>query len=173
MAEIIGCWSGCHGRHGEGRTESIDGIHSNAAPTLSQVLPGYSDEELMRLIRYGVKRDGKSAVGMISYTFWLLSDQDLVNVIAHLRAQPVGPPKPRRHEITLRGRFALATGRWGASATQVDRSVPRWGELPRTTAFERGRYLSFTNQEISDLYTFLRQHHSLGPAPDRDPPDAR
>ena len=225
MAEIIGCWAGCHGKQGEGGTSSIKGIHQSTAPTLSQVLPDYSDGELVRLIRYGVMRNGKSAIGMSSHTFWPLGDQDLVNIVAHLRAQPAQPPKPRKHEITLRGRVALATGEWAVSADQVDRSIPRWGELPRSTAFERGRYLAsivcsechgldfrgnaleggpslavlatyqpaqfqhllrtgkpiggrdipamswmanvaFTDQEIADLYTFLREYHNLGTAPD-------
>lgn len=142
MAKIIGCWNGCHGPEGEGGVESIKGIHRNTAPTLSQVLPFYSDEELVRLIRYGVKRNGRSAIGMISYTFWPLGDQDLANVIAHLRAQPVRPPVPRKHELEFRGRVALTTGEWKVSAEQVDRSIPRWGERPRNTAFERGRYLA-------------------------------
>lgn len=225
MSEIIGCWAGCHGRHGEGGSSSIEGIYRNTAPTLSQVLPGYSDEELARLIRYGVKRDGTSAVGMASSTFWPLSDQDIGNIIAHLRVQPALPPKPRTRDLTLRGRIALVTGKWAVAAAQVDRSIPRWGELPRRTAFERGRYLasvvcsechgldfrgnaleggpslvvvgryepaqfrhllrtgtpiggrdipmmdwmaevSFTDQEIADLYTFLREYHHLPAAPD-------
>lgn len=152
MAKIIGCWAGCHGPEGEGGVESIKGIHRNTAPTLSQVLPLYSDEELVRLIRYGVKRDGRSAIGMISYTFWPLGDLDLANIIAHLRAQPVRPPVPRKHELEFRGRVALTTGEWKVSAEQVDRSIPRWGELPRDTAFERGRYLaSITCSECHGL----------------------
>jgi cytochrome c553 len=226
MARIVGCWEGCHGKEGEGGVEFIKGIHRNTAPTLSQVLPEYSDKELVRLIRYGVKRDGRSAIGMISYTFWPLGDQDLVNIIAHLRAQPIRPPIPRKFELEFRGRVALATGEWGVSAEQVDRSIPRWGELPRNTAFERGRYLAsitcsechgldlrgnpleggpslaivaiyepaqfrhllrtgkpidgrdisapmgwlaevdFKDQEIADLYNFLREYHGLGTAPD-------
>ena len=142
MAKIVGCWAGCHGREGEGGVESIKGIHRNTAPTLSHVLPSYSDEELVRLIRYGVKRDGRSAVGMNSFSFWALGDQDLANIIAHLRAQPVRPPVPRKHELEFRGRVALTTGEWEVSAETVDRSMPRWGELPRNSAFERGRYLA-------------------------------
>src|SRR5512134_2759746 len=59
MAKVVGCWAGCHGKVGEGGFEEIKGIHKSAAPTLSQVLTQYSDEELVRLIRYGVKRDGR------------------------------------------------------------------------------------------------------------------
>ncbi|MGH8196752.1 MAG: c-type cytochrome [Steroidobacteraceae bacterium] len=220
MARVVGCWAGCHGREGEGGFEEIEGIHKSAAPTLSQVVPQYSDEELVRLIRYGVKRNGRSAIGMISYATWPLANQDLVNIIAHLRAQPVLPPVPLSHDFTLRGRWAMMSGRWGVDADLVDRSLPRWGELPRNTPFERGRYLAsivctachgldfrgspleqspplaivaaysreqfrhllrtassvngreltamswvrnvdFTDQEIDDLYVFLREHHGL------------
>lgn len=220
MAKVAGCWAGCHGKEGEGGFERIKGIHKSAAPTLSQVLPRYTDEELVRLIRYGVKRDGKSAIGMICYATWPLGDQDLVNIIAHLRAQPALPAVPRSHEFTLRGRLAMVTGKWGVDAELVDRSMPRWGELPRNTSFERGRYLAsivctachgldfkgsalesspplaivarysaeqfrhllrtgkpvdgrdipamgwmpdvdFTDQEIADLYVFLRAYHGL------------
>lgn len=142
MAKVVGCWAGCHGNEGEGGVERIEGIRSVTAPTLTQVLPQYSDEELARLVRYGVKRDGTSAVGMASYTWWPLGDQDLANIFAHLRSQPAIPPVPRSRHVTLRGRLGLLRGDWQVSAEQVDRSIPRWGELPRATAFERGRYLA-------------------------------
>jgi len=152
MARIVGCWEGCHGRTGQGGHWGVEGIATSIAPTLSDVLPQYSDEELVRLIRYGVKRDGKSAVGMISYTFWPLGDQDLANIIVHLRAQPIVPPMERKRELSWLARLALVTGRWGVSAEQVDRARPRWGNLPRTTPFERGRYLaSITCSECHGL----------------------
>lgn len=143
MARIVGCWNGCHGQWGEGGEEKIAGILRQTAPTLSEVLPLYTDEELVRLIRYGVRRDGRSAVGMISYTFWALGDEDISNIIAHLRrGQKNFPAIPRRTEITWRGRVALFTGAWGVAADRVDRSRPRWGDFPRTTPFERGRYIA-------------------------------
>lgn len=143
MARIVGCWNGCHGAQGEGGEVQIDGLLVQTAPTLSEVLPLYTDEELARLVRQGVGRDGRSAVGMISYTFWALGDDDLANIIAHLRhAQQPFPPVPRQRDISWRGRLALFTGAWGVAADRVDRSRPRWGDLPRTTDFERGRYIA-------------------------------
>lgn len=142
MAKVVGCWAGCHGPEGEGGVERIEGIRSVTAPTLSRVLPHYSDEELARLVRFGVKRSGQSAIGMSAHVFWFIGDQDLANIFAHLRRQPARPPVPRRVEFTLRGRVGLATGAWRVAAEQVDRNRPRWGELPRTTSFERGRYLA-------------------------------
>ena len=63
----------------------IEGIHRITAPTLSEVVPLYSYEELARLVRFGVKRDGRSAVGMRAGVLWPMGDQDLVNIFAHLR----------------------------------------------------------------------------------------
>ncbi len=223
MAKIVGCWAGCHGMEGEGGKDKLKDLVSNSAPTLSAVLPLYGDQELVRLIRYGVKQDGRSTVGMIPHVFWPLADQDLANIIAHLRRQPDRPPVPRELKLTFRGRVALMTGEWKLPAEMVDRSRPRWGEQPRTSSFERGRYYAsitcaechgvdfhgyaleggpslailalysekqfrhllrtgvpiggrdlgimswasrnafflFTDDEIADLYTFLRQHHGL------------
>jgi cytochrome c553 len=142
MARVVGCWAGCHGARGEGGADTIDGIHRNTAPTLSAVVPLYSDEELARLVRYGVKRNGQSAAGMNAGVLWPLGDQDLADIFAHLRRQPALPPVPRRHELTIRGRVALVTGEWKLAADQVDPLAPRWGELPLATPFERGRYLA-------------------------------
>jgi cytochrome c553 len=152
MARIVGCWDGCHGPVGQGGDAEITGIVRVTAPTLSQVVPLYSDEELVRLIRYGLKRDGTSAVGMTSYTFWPLGDQDLANIFAHLRRQPILPAVERELQLTWRGRLALVTGEWKVSVEQVDRSRPRWGNLPQTTPLERGRYLaSITCSECHGL----------------------
>ncbi len=152
MSAIVGCWAGCHGMKGEGGSEDAPYIFSATAPTLSAVLPRYSDEELVRLIRFGVKRDGRTALGMISGTFNPLSDADLARIIAHLRRQPASKPVPEKRTVALGGRMALLSGDWKTSVDEVDRSMPRWGELPRNTSFERGRYLvSITCTECHGL----------------------
>ena len=105
MAKIVGCWAGCHGLTGEGGTEEISGIRKITAPTLSQVLPEYNDAELIRLVRYGVKKDRKSAIGMSSFTFWAIGDIDLANIIHFLRQQPSLPSVPRAKEIPFQSRL--------------------------------------------------------------------
>lgn len=142
MAKIVGCLEGCHGRFGQGGEEFIPGIHRRTAPTLSSVLPLYSDDELVRLIRYGIKRDNFSTVGMNSFSFWALGDEDLRHIISFLRTLPTSPAKPRTHEIFLKGRVAMLLGYWGVSARLVDHRQPQWGNLPLRNAFERGRYLA-------------------------------
>lgn len=142
LSKIVGCWAGCHGKTGLGGSIEMDGYYSVTAPNLNSIVPYYSDPELARLIRFGVKRDGSSALGMISYTFYPLSDEDLIKIIAHLRRQPPQPAEPGLRSITMISRLKLAMGKWQIAADQIDSTRPRWGNLPRTTAFERGRYLA-------------------------------
>jgi len=152
LAVIVGCWAGCHGGKGQGGSDDLAGWYSATAPTLSDVLPSYTDAELVRLIRFGVKRDGTTAIGMTSGTFYALSDEDLQRLIAHLRAQPSSPPAPRERAISFSGRWAIVTGAWQTSADEVDTAMPRWGELPHASGFERGRYLvSITCTECHGL----------------------
>lgn len=142
LAKIVGCWAGCHGQTGQGGSIDMDGYYSVTAPSLPSIIPRYSDAELARLIRFGVKRDGSSALGMTSYTFYPLADEDLANIISHLRRQPPLPTAPGHRTISMTARIKLALGKWQVAADQIDVTRPRWGELPRTTAFERGRYLA-------------------------------
>ena len=141
-AVLFGCLKGCHGPEGEGSQEGAPGIYSVTAPTLTAVLADYSDAELVRLLRFGVKRDGVSAVGMPARTFYPLSDDDLAMISRHLRARPPLPAVPRQRRILPLGRLALVLGKWKVSADEVNGTRPRWGELPRSTPFERGRYLA-------------------------------
>lgn len=110
LSKIVGCWAGCHGKTGQGGSIDMDGYYSVTAPNLSWIILSYSDSELARLIRFGVKRDGSSALGMISYTFYPLSEKDLSDIIAHLRRQPPQPAAPGHRTITMTARIRLALG---------------------------------------------------------------
>ena len=142
MAKIVGCWAGCHGVRGEGDFEEIPGIRRITAPPLGSVIPQYSDGELVRLILHGVKRDGRSAVGMSSYVFWPVGDEDIADIIHFLRSQPEADEVDRVRQIPFSSRLKLLQGKWWLSADQIDKSQPRWGNLPRRNAYERGRYIA-------------------------------
>lgn len=116
MAKIVGCWAGCHGGRGEGGVEEIPGIRKVTAPPLGSVIPNYADAELYRLILHGIKRDGRSAIGMSSYTFWPLGDGDIANIIYFLRMQPSADAVQRKIEIPFRSRIMLLKGDWALSA---------------------------------------------------------
>ena len=88
LAILVGCLKGCHGPEGAGGKIEAPGVFRITAPPLASVLPDYSDPELVRLVRFGVKRDGVSALGMPAGTFYPLGDADLAQIIARLRQLP-------------------------------------------------------------------------------------
>ena len=140
LAKIVGCWAGCHGQTGQGGSIDMDGYYSVTAPGLPSIIPRYSDAELVRLIRFGVKRDGSSALGMTSYTFYPLADEDLANIISHLRRQPPLPTAPGHRTISTTARIKLALGEWQASVARVSEAHP--GRFPLELHVPRVRPLA-------------------------------
>ncbi|HSU42295.1 MAG TPA: cytochrome c, partial [Polyangiaceae bacterium] len=83
--------SDCHGPDlGGGRTVEIGPLGKFTAPNISAGGLGvtYSDGELMRLLRHGIKRDGRSVRFMPSHEFNWLSDDDFSAVISYVRSLP-------------------------------------------------------------------------------------
>jgi mono/diheme cytochrome c family protein len=66
------------------------------APNLTPIhLSEWTDGEIIRAIREGVHRSGRSLLIMPSTTFRNLSDEDVQAIVAYLRSQPpVGPDTP-------------------------------------------------------------------------------
>jgi hypothetical protein len=62
------------------------------------VVAGYTDKELARLVRYDVKRDGRSAVGMRAGVLWPLGEQGRSKL-------------PRYMSLSARKKFSTVTGR--------------------------------------------------------------
>ena len=144
QAAIIGCYEGCHGKTGQGLTMVVPGIHRITAPSLTEVLPTYTDGELVRLLRYGVRRDGTTALLMPADTFYPMSDEHIGEIVNFLRRQPVVAGPPRVRQLSLKARLGILLGKYPLSVVGVDPSSPRWGAQPRTSAFERGRYTAST-----------------------------
>ncbi|MBL0940137.1 MAG: c-type cytochrome [Gemmatimonadaceae bacterium] len=56
--------------------------------TMGGRIAAYSDAEIARVIRHGVKRDGRSAIIMPSEDYQFVSDEDVGAIIAYLRSAP-------------------------------------------------------------------------------------
>lgn len=81
----------CHGPDlAGGKTAEVGPIGRFTAPNISAGGLGaaYSDGELLRLARHGIKRDGRSVRFMPSHEFNWLSDADFVAIISYLRTLP-------------------------------------------------------------------------------------
>ena len=142
LATVYGCFNSCHGKQMEGNElYNEPGIAKINAPNLTRVVREYTDPQLERLIRHGVKRDGTSTWLMPSPMFSGLSDADLGSIIAFVRSSPVldGPMR----EVTLRplGRIGIVTGQFKPLATQIAPNVARVAVTDRSNTVAFGKYL--------------------------------
>lgn len=114
----------CGGCHHDAGYVLLDepGVGRIVAPNMTRFVPMYSDAELVRLIRHGVKKDGTGAVIMPASNFANISDDDMAAIITWLRSLKQLPtPSRERH----------SGGRSDASAWRSTRSLskPIWYRL--------------------------------------------
>jgi hypothetical protein len=133
----------CHGGDLAGGEPTGEGpLGSWMAPNLTTVVPAYTDPELARLIRHGVKKDGRSVRFMPSHDINWVPESDLVALISYLRTltpidKPSGP-------VDI-GWLAKVLDRQGTIdldiARRIDHDKIEIGPLPSPTA-EYGKYIS-------------------------------
>jgi mono/diheme cytochrome c family protein len=144
LATIRGCYDGCHGKQLDGGV-LVDKpfLARLVAPNLTQVAAQHTDAELERVIRHGIRRDGKSTLAMPSAMFYHLSDADLAAIIAFIRSAPVtyGPST----EISLGplARFGIVMGKYSPQAMMIDHDAPRLAV--RDDPVVIGNYLALTS----------------------------
>jgi mono/diheme cytochrome c family protein len=96
LAEALGACTTCHGDNfGGGKAESMGPlgklVYPNVTSSPDGALSKYSDAELIRLLRHGVKRDGTSVQMMPVQEWSWWPDADRIAVASYLRrsVQPV------------------------------------------------------------------------------------
>jgi cytochrome c5 len=115
LAESVGACtaSNCHGPDlGGGRTVKMGPAAILTAPNITGAKLGvYSDEELARLLRYGVKRDGTGVRVMPVQNFAWLSDEDVGALISWIRMAPPVERDAGTVTITVVGKVLDRRGR--------------------------------------------------------------
>jgi mono/diheme cytochrome c family protein len=146
LATIRGCNDGCHGK-GVAGGEFFDGpwyYGGMVAPDLTRVAATHSDAELERVIRRGVRQDGRTTFIMPSSMFHHLSDTDLGLIIAFLRSLPVGDGPLTEIRFGPLARLELLMKPHYAYATEIARDAPWVTEAELQGRHGRGRYLALT-----------------------------
>jgi len=107
----------------------------NLTPDSATGIGRRSDGDLTRMLRYGVRADGRAAIPFMEYHD--LSDADLVAVLSFLRRQPPVRHAVPDHDLSLLGKavMAFAITPIGPSGTPPAESPPSGPTL------ERGAYL--------------------------------
>ncbi len=101
---LAGCAThDCHGADfGGGRVIDMGPVATLASPNVTNVMPAYTDGELGRLIRHGIKKDGRSVTFMPVMDFDWLPDSDVAAIVSYLRTlPPVARPSQTTNVKTL------------------------------------------------------------------------
>jgi mono/diheme cytochrome c family protein len=141
MAQVFGCFYGCHGDDMEGEV-FFEGllIGKIISPDLTRAMEIYSASELEAIIRQGIKPDGTSVIGMPSASFATMTDRDLSAILSFIDQYPQQESELGYSKIGLLPRFMLATGQFEPSAAEVKGEPVPSSELQDSLVL--GRYLA-------------------------------
>jgi mono/diheme cytochrome c family protein len=146
LATLRGCSGGCHGSQIEGHVFVDQPLVGRVvAPSLSVAVREYSTAELVRIIRRGVRPNGRSVLAMPAGSFSLLEDGDLGRIVAYLRSVPPAPGLVRNRRIGPLGRLAFALGQIHPAAEEVRYAASLSPGFPHPgDSTARGAYLART-----------------------------
>ena len=136
----------CHGADGGGRTFVNSGDMVVAGP---QIAPGkasvtgaYGDADWVRIIRHGVKRDGRPALIMPSEDYNRLTDADLAALVAYTRQLAPVDGKPAVLQLPAPVRVMYAFGAIKDAAEKIDHTLPPQTPVAESISVEHGRYVA-------------------------------
>lgn len=134
LALVHGC-RGCHTNTLTGEFLVDDPMLARlVAPNLTASVRRYSDPELVRIIRRGVRPNGRSVWAMASEMYAPLTDADLGRILAYLHSLPEAPGPDPMLRLGPLGRFGIAVGQFTSAAALVHEtdSLTAAGAFPRT-----------------------------------------
>ena len=139
LAAILGCPS-CHGPDMAGKANCYEepGRFRFNCPNVIEARSRYSDRDLVILLQHGRKLDGALVDFMPWDMYAHLTDRDLANVIAFVRAAPaVEKPVQAKTEYTWATRWQILRGEYPYVNDLAD-----YDTAALVGAAERGRYLA-------------------------------
>jgi cytochrome c553 len=146
LATVRGCYNGCHGERLEGGVFIDEPLLARiVAPNLTQVVAQYTDAELERVVRHGVRRNDRSTLGMPSSMFYHLSDRDLGAIIAFLRSASLTEGPAAEIRLGPLARLGLVLGKYSPQAEMIDHHAPRLAVRDTSDHNTWGRYLALTS----------------------------
>lgn len=144
LARIRGC-IGCHGTHMQGAVFFDEPwLARIVAPDLTRIAQESTDAELERVIRKGVRRDGRTVWVMPSPMYAYLSDEDLGAIIAFIRSTPPHGGPATEFRPRLLGRVGILSGEFPPLAEEIDAAVTTL-KPARDDPMAFGRYLALTS----------------------------
>ena len=142
--ETRGC-AGCHGPGLSGKVFFDDPwIARLIAPNVPRAIRAYSNPELARLLRHGVRPNGQGVAVMPSSMLYHLDDEDLGALIAYVRTLPEkeGEQLPS-NSMRLLARIGLTIGQYKVEPREIAHDAPRAPKGPEPAAL--GRYIAMSS----------------------------
>lgn len=164
---LAGCGvADCHGADlGGGHVVDIGPVGKLAAPNITGagLGAGYSDGELARIVRHGIKKDGRSVRLMPAQDLTWLPDSDVVAIVSYLRTVP---DVDRPNGATVVGTLGKVLDRQGKFpwdvARMIDHTKVESAPAPEPTA----AYGSYVGRLCRGCHG---DHASGGPIPGAPP----
>lgn len=112
LADITGC-TDCHNADLRGKLFADDGwLHGRYyASNLTLKARIWSDEDLARIVRRGVRPDGRGVIAMPAMGFLRLTDAEIADILAYVRSLPAGGDEQPAHYLGPLDQWSLWTGR--------------------------------------------------------------
>lgn len=156
----------CHGVDlGGGTPVHLGPLATLTGPNISQGGLGaaYTDGEFARVIRHGLKKDGRTLRFMPAQDFAWLPDSDVVAIISFLRSMPAVDRANGSSEVKLLGKIVDRRDQFVMDvARKIDHEKADLAPPPAPTA-EYGKY-------VSRICTGCHgEHYSGGPLPGAPP----
>jgi len=129
---------------------------SNLTSDRQTGLGAASDGAIVRVLRHGIRHDGRMAVPIME--FQNLSDEDIVAILSFLRTQPAVHQQPQPHRLTFLGRLLL-----GVVMTPSGPSRPPLEMSPTGATVARGGYLANDVASCVSCHTDRQRGELVGP----------
>ncbi|CAN5131530.1 hypothetical protein BH23BAC3_BH23BAC3_10270 [soil metagenome] len=149
LLTIRGCFE-CHGENLAGKIFLEDPVVGRIVATNLTAGKGgigahYMDEDYVRAIRKGIKKDGQSVLFMPSHEYAQIHQRDMNAIVSYLRhTEAVDSQLPEsKINIPMRAMYLLGGDIALFPARLIDHTVPLPLEEP-VTVLEKGMYLSST-----------------------------
>lgn len=141
-----GC-TDCHGVNGAGKVmiDDASGMHvraPNITPAPGTVVANYTPADWARIIRHGVKPDGRAALIMASEDYARMTDVDLSAMVSYLRQMPAAPGERAEIRLPLPVKVLYGLGAIRDAAEKIDHSLPPPKPVAQAASLEHGAYLA-------------------------------
>lgn len=145
LARTRGCYNGCHGEAAEGGRFIEDRLLGTIdAPDLTRAVHTLTDEQLVRVIRHGVRAGGSSVFVMPSADFYHLTDEDVGAIVAFLRSLPPTDGPETSVRLGPLGRLLFVMGEFQPAAVEIEHDAPRVDPGDGSDPLLLGEYLART-----------------------------